>query len=1084
MLTILLCPDWRVSHREILRRISSDVAARLPGRILMVPELISHDTERELCTFAGDSASRYAEVMSFTGLQRRVSESVGSAAQECLDGGGRVVAMAACARQLASRLKAYASVETRPEFLRELIDAIDEFKRCCISPADLMYAAQRTEGTLSQKLEELSLLMESYDALCAQGKRDPRDTMIWLQEQLEAGDFAQNHCFYIDGFPDFTRQHLAILESLIVHSANVTIALTADSIDSRLLAFEKAGTTARQVYAAASRHGVQVQVECLPRQPDRLLPVREGLYQGRIQPGSAKGVLRTVRADSVWNACMLAAEEIRRLVANGARYRDISLVCGDMASYQAAMELIAQRMRIPLYRSGTEDILSKSMIATVLSALDAAAGDYDPKSMVRYLRSGLSPLSLDEGDEVENYMITWGIRGNLWLKPWQRHPDGLSAQWDEDSNAAIARLEALRVQVITPLEQLRKGLRSAACVKDQVRTLYDFLETIRLEERLSAMAEDLDERGENREAQILAQLWEILVTALEQMHDVLGATRWDSEHFGRLFRLLLSQYDVGTIPPVLDAVQFGPVSALRCRQAKHLLVLGVQEGSMPGYNGSNGVLTDQERTALRDLGVPLTGGAMEGISSEFAEIYGVFSGAVDSVWACCDGEPSFLFRRLCELSGGEETLSPMLGFAGADSLEAGIFLSGLADGDSFKDIMHIDTYGEACARRDYTLGGLSPDSIRKLYGSSLRLSASQVDTQANCRRRYFLQYGLHAKERKEATVDPTQFGTYVHSVLENTARTVMSKGGFHAVSLEDTLSIAHGYSDAYIAENFGDLDSERLKYLFDRNRRELDMVVEDLHDELKNSGFAPVGFEVGFDNGEKLPPIEIPNDTLHAILRGFVDRVDVWNSEAGNYYRVVDYKTGKKDFDYCDVFNGIGLQMLLYLFALRHSGSSLLGKNAVGAGIQYFPARAPFVATDGRLSTEKADKARREGWKRKGLVLGEQDVLEAMEPGTEPVHLDVSYKKDGSITGNVASREQMKLLERYVFHVLAQLVADVGGGSVEPNPYTRGSNHDACHVCPYTAVCRGTQETGRRNYKTMTSQRFWEELSREVARHG
>ena len=93
MLTLLLGTDWTANRQEILNRISMDVRRKQGGRILMVPELISHDTERRLCAAAGDAASRYAEVLSFTRLARRVSDSVGSAAMECLDNGGRVVAM-------------------------------------------------------------------------------------------------------------------------------------------------------------------------------------------------------------------------------------------------------------------------------------------------------------------------------------------------------------------------------------------------------------------------------------------------------------------------------------------------------------------------------------------------------------------------------------------------------------------------------------------------------------------------------------------------------------------------------------------------------------------------------------------------------------------------------------------------------------------------------------------------------------------------------------------------------------------------------------------------------------------------------
>ena len=78
----------------------------------------------------------------------------------------------------------------------------------------------------------------------------------------------------------------------------------------------------------------------------------------------------------------------------------------------------------------------------------------------------------------------------------------------------------------------------------------------------------------------------------------------------------------------------GSVSAMRCNQPKYLFVVGAEEGKFPGYTGSSGILTDQERTALRQLGVPLTGGAVEGIQAEFAEIYGCFCGAMETVTVC------------------------------------------------------------------------------------------------------------------------------------------------------------------------------------------------------------------------------------------------------------------------------------------------------------------------------------------------------------------------------------------------------------------------------------------------------------------
>ena len=162
MLTLLLSRDQSRGTDAILERLRADIANKQENRILLVPELISHDMERRLCQVAGDTASRYAQVLSFSQLASRVAEEVGSCAEEFLDNGGRLVVMAAAARQVQSRLKAYAAMATKPEFLTDLVDAIDEFKRCCIAPADLKRASGRVEGSFAQKLEELSLIMESF----------------------------------------------------------------------------------------------------------------------------------------------------------------------------------------------------------------------------------------------------------------------------------------------------------------------------------------------------------------------------------------------------------------------------------------------------------------------------------------------------------------------------------------------------------------------------------------------------------------------------------------------------------------------------------------------------------------------------------------------------------------------------------------------------------------------------------------------------------------------------------------------------------------------------------------------------------
>ncbi len=1080
MLTLLLGTDWIANRMEVMNMISDDVAAQKNGRILIVPELISHETERRLCAAAGDTASRFAEVLSFTGLARRVADCVGHGVKECLDNGGRVVTMASAARQLHSRLKAYAAVETKPEFLTGLLDAVDEFKRCCISPEDLLFASKQTQGSLAQKLEELSLLYDSYNALCEQGKRDPRDQMTWLLEELESGTYAKDRVFYIDGFPDFTRQHMSILEHLITHAENVVISLNCDTPGSNNLAFEKAGETAAELLQITKKWNVPVDVRYIHPRCDALNAVRYNLFQGKIDQTVDQSILQVYKTDTVYQECLAAAEKITQLVASGVRYRQIGIVCADMDSYRNTIDLVLRSFQIPAYISGSEDILDKSVISTVLTAMDAALGGFEKQDVLAYLKSPLSPIDLTTCDMLENYAILWGINGSQWIKDWTNHPEALGGKWTDTAIETLQKLNSARKLALDPLVHMQQAFRDAENLAQQVKALYGFFVEIRLSDRLDRLATQVDANGDNRTAQILNQLWEILLTAMEQLYDMLGTTVWQPEVFTRLFKLLLSQYSVGTIPTVLDAVTIGPISAMRCQKTSHLFVLGALEGNLPGYSGSTGVLSDQERLVLRKIGVQLTGGATDGLQAEFAEIYGVFCGADQSITVSCPGgQPSFIYRRLSNLAGGETTPSYAFGAALRDPWRAGAFFAA-ANAKKEADMAGvIDAYQSISKNKEHSLGTITKENIDKLYGKELKLSASQIDKQALCRFSYFIRYGLRAKECKEVTVDPAEFGTYVHAVLESTVCDVMQQGGFKTVSLEDTLEISMKHSQAYFKERFQQIDTERISYLFRRNSHELGLIVQELWKELKASDFVPVGFEVGFGDSGDVPAIQISGGTMQGIIRGFVDRIDAWKHGDDTFFRVVDYKTGEKDFDYCDIINGIGLQMLLYLFALEQGTYAPLNEGPIPAGVQYFPARVPIVSANSKLTNEEATAAREKLWKRKGLLLKDEAVLDAMSDENTENRMPYSRKRDGGVSGDLADGKQLRLLKTYIFDLLVDLVDEIASGNVDPNPYSRGS-HNPCVYCPYGSICHQDTVDQRRNFKAITANQFWEQVEKEV----
>ena len=272
-------------------------------------------------------------------------------------------------------------------------------------------------------------------------------------------------------------------------------------------------------------------------------------------------------------------------------------------------------------------------------------------------------------------------------------------------------------------------------------------------------------------------------------------------------------------------------------------------------------------------------------------------------------------------------------------------------------------------------------------------------------------------------------------------------------------------------------DSGRTGYLLRRTFDEVTQVVDELYDELSVSAFRPKFCELEFSARGALPGVAFAGERCRGVVEGFVDRVDVWQSGGRPYVRVVDYKTGKKSFDYTNVLHGRGLQMLLYLFALVRQGGHLLHGEPLPAGVLYFPARIERVSVRDRLAQAEIEKERRKQLRRSGVLLNSDPVLEAMEPcGGSPRFLPYALDKEGRKTGDLASFAQLAQLERFVFRTVAALGDELADGRIDPDPCIRDAKDSACAFCPYSEVCAGHEQP--RWLKKITAEEFWQTLER------
>ena len=1085
-------------------RILEEISKNRTPALLLVPEHASHQTELDLCRACGAGASRYAEVLSPRLLAGRVLERTGGLAGGTLDAGGRLLLMQLALQDTAGLLTLYARPSRRAPFLSELAELCGELIACRVLPEDLGQAAPALEGMSGEKARDLSLIYAAY--LARLGEDGRRDLLEKLLENLEASGYARDKDVYLDGFTYFTAQETALIAILLREARSVTVTLLGDGGGWEI--FQQSLRVRDRLVRLAAEAGVPCRVEELPAPPPRsALEHLAACFFGPFRRWEGPCLeVKTCRAESLFREVEYVAGEILALVRSGEyRFRDIAVAARNLDEYTATIENVFERYGVPAYLSRRSDVLEKPVLSLLAGALDAVAGGYEYEDMFRWLKTGLAGLTDAECDKLENYVIAWDIHGAMWVRDgdWTANPDGWQEGFSPAQRAALEEINALRRRVGGPLGRLAQGLRERPGARGKLEALWEFLEELDLARQLEERTARLEALGQLQRAREYSQLWELLCDVTDQFADILGDAPMEAEEFSRLFQLVLTQYDVGTIPASLDQVQVAQITRNDRHRIRVLFLMGANDHVLPAVQSGTGLLTREDRQRLLEEGIELAPTGMDLFQMELSYLYAALAQPTDRLtvtWpaAGLDGSPlrpSFVVGRVRTLLPGAASEAE----DAACRLTAPIPALELAGGDPggplWRYFEEAPRWQSALAAMDraahMTRGRLSPAAVETLYGRSYRMSASRIDQVNSCHFAYFLRYGLRARERTPAGFDAAQVGTFLHYVLEHATRAVMDRGGFAQVGkreLERLLDqVIQRYMDAAMP-GFDGRDA-RFKYLFRRLRRTVGTIVENVAEELSVSDFVPLEFELGFGDGGKLPAISLRTDGASLTVVGKVDRVDGWLKDGRLYLRVVDYKSGKKAFDLSDVRHGLNIQMLLYLFALEREGAALFGREVVPAGVMYLPARDVLVSQSRNVSPAALRAALDRELRRSGMVLDQPEVLQAMEHSAleSPRFLPLTLGRDGSIAKGVASAEELGKLGQYVDRLLEQIARELRQGNIDADPCGRGENDNACTYCEFASACHFLDADGADHMeliRPVDPAEFWDHVELTVREGG
>ncbi len=1056
---------------------------------LLVPEQASFENEKRLLTLFGDTLSQRITVLSFTRMAELVFRESGKLNGQRMDATLSLLFMSRAFAAVQDELHLYGKQLHSDRYLQELLHVLTECKQCGITPSLLSDTVTALpSGILKEKMHDLSLIFAAYEALTVQAAMlDPQDDLTVLAKRLsEDGLFDGTHWF-IDGFNGFTGQEFAVLNALLPRVTDMTVALCSDGVDGindqTTDRFYTANHTAVRLREMAFSHQIAVAKNCHLTQNHRTndtalqqLEASFFAWKTTIHPQPTETVCITPCRDRE-EECRYAARTVRRLLReNGGFCRDFTVVVRDPASYNGLLESAFKREGLPYYIDTRESILTQPLISLVESALAAVTGGWNTADLLRLCKSGLLGFSSLSTAVLENYAFLWNIRGNAWLAPFEQHPDGLGETFDDTAARRLERLNLLRKRLVKPLKHFQIRLAGNRNGREFATAVFQLLQEWRVPRMVRFQAARLAACGEHTFSEHHTRLWDSLMELLDKFAVALDGASLSSKQYAELFHLAVSNMDMGSIPQTLDSVHIGSADRIRYTSPKTVLLLGANEGVFPAYPSGGTIFSDRERRRLIDLGVPFAHNADRHAAEERYFAYMAVS-------ACSER----LFITYATQSGGEELYPSALvetvklilphhaqGVAtdpyaddtesAADAFErlALCWFDNSSTAASLRKVFENDPlYAsrlQAAKRHSSSLTFESTDISRRLFGEHLCLSPTQVDTFYRCRFAYFCKYGLRLKPRPSAKLDASQAGLLAHYVMQTVLPAYVQQSFKNCTEerIEQDVKVAVAQ---YVTEQLGDIDKNdaRLQNMITQLTELSAALLWRVVQELKGSQFVPVDYELPIgrfdDEGNGIPPwvLHLP-DGATIQVRGTVDRVDMLKHENGSYIRVVDYKTGSKEFNLSEVLEGLNLQMLIYLFSIQEDRNRY--GETLPAGVLYLPAKLPVIQVSRHATDEEIETAKLATMRMNGLLLDDPEILESMEADIAGVFIPASKTKSGALssTSSLASLEQFGRIQQRVSALLTEMATLLHQGNVSAIPVGRDGD-TPCRYCEYRDIC-------------------------------
>jgi len=1059
----------------------------------IVPEQFTLATQKALVQHNPVGGIFNIDVLSLARLAHKVFEELGREQRTVLKDIGKSMVIKRVLTGCREQLNLFGANAGQTGFVEEVKSLLSELFQYGIGEAELqeMLEENRDNELLVKKLSDVLVLLRGFNGVMGTEYMTSEGIYDALASCISESRFLKNCVIVLEGFTGFTPSQYQLLKKLLYLANTVYISVTGTK--EAVFAPKK-----EQDLFAMSRNTVQRVTRLAEEARCKVLPpIVAGEQEYRHKEGTALHHLWgnlfrypvrvwkqpveqeiTVFAGADAGAeCRYAVTKILQLIQQeGYRYKDIAVIVSDINCYGERMEQELGNAGIPCFLDYKKNMSENSFAEYLKAVLRLAEGGLHTEGVLSYVKNSLSGWNREQVFELENYCLALGIKGHQFEREWKR-------TYRTRSEISLEELNACRERLVREIKPLcREFQREDATVEELTRTLFYFLKEHGLERKIKAREEELLERGERLRAREYAQVYRVVLELFDQLVELLGNEKITPKEYRELVETGLREAKVGLIPTGSEQVVIGDMERTRLKEIKALFFLGVNDGRVPTVSSNQGILSDKDRKTLSGERFELAPDPVTRASNGQFYLYMNLTKPSEKLYLtyAAVGEDGKTIRT-SYLIGKIKALFPQLviqtGYASEaeavvqhdkgrmaflTSLRA--FVAGEAEevfGELYR--FHADTLLkdelERLIRQAVMLAEkeqLAPETAKKLYGNTIVGSVTRMEQYARCAFSHFLKYGLCLEERQEYRLQAPDIGNLYHDGLKRFGTVLLSMGKkWQDISDAEREALAARCAkesvEAYATDIF--ISSAKNQYLTKQMERVLKKTLDILTIQLTGSDFSPEAFEHSFFHTDR-------NLSLH----GVIDRVDSCETEQGKLIKIVDYKSGARDFSLEELYYGLSMQLAVYMTAVLREKEN---QKAVPAAMFFYHVDDPIV--------DKTDHAEQDVLKKqrvKGLVNNHMDVVRRLDhafadeagglaASVKSVKIPVETDKEGQYkkSSKVASRELFAAISDYVYEKLKAESEEILSGAADIAPY-KCKKKTGCDYCSYASVCGFDKKSG------------------------